>query len=332
MPDSSAEAATPGGSTVHNNVHDASCRIDTVSHPRLNIHQFHDPIGSTQDEARRLLRELSPEPQGPFLVIIADQQTNGRGTKGRKWEGGSESGNLYLTICIPFGILPVMPTLLPLQVAVLVADETLQSLSKCREGAFTTESEDDVLSKAKVGVKWPNDVLINEKKLAGILIESETVEANTWLLVGIGTNIAFAPNLDHSPGKSGRGSTCIQEHCLPSRKGSEGGKGGDGHDKSGSSFSTTSAYDFGVHVSQRLVDWILDTRTPKAVREKMVVDKWKSYAEFGTTYEVRGSVEEENGGSYQGEQVVSLDIQYDGQLLVRGQNGRDRLLVADYLF
>ena len=297
-----------------------TCRVDNVSSENLIIHHFRDPVESTQDEARHLLLENKPSPNVPFLVAIADQQTSGRGTKGRTWEGGYKTGNLFATICIPLEMIPVMPTLLPLQVAVLVAEETERALSNCREGTLP-----EGLDEARVRVKWPNDVLINERKLAGILIESETVGATTWLMVGIGTNIAFAPGLEDSPGKSARAATCIQEHCPTTKM--EDGKSVTGKDQ-----SKTGAYDFGVNLAQRLVEWITNVSLSKTQREREVVEKWKSFAEFGKTYELRGNVEEENEGAYQGEEVVSVGIQYDGQLLVRGQNGRDRLLVADYLF
>jgi len=43
-------------------------------------------------------------------------------------------------------------------------------------------------------------------------------------------------------------------------------------------------------------------------------------------------VKDEDEGRHRGEMVVPIDIQYDGQLLVRGEDGRERLLVADYMF
>ena len=309
----------------HPNDRTNTCQVDTSSFPYFTIHHFRDPIDSTQDEARRLLQYLKPLADDRFLISIADRQINGRGTKGRKWEGGSQTGNLYLTICIPYEKVPVMPTLLPLQIAVLVAEQTSQTLSECRESGLSTEPDNsnqlETLGTANVRVKWPNDVLINDKKLAGVLIESETVERTTWLLIGIGTNIAFAPSLEHSPGKAVRGATCIKEHCAP------------GFTKDNENqLPTMAAYEFGVQLSQRIAEWIFDDSAPKQTREKQVVDRWKSFAQFGETYEIRGNVEEEDAGVHEGEKVVSIDIQYDGQLLVRGQDGRNRLLVADYLF
>ena len=56
------------------------------------------------------------------------------------------------------------------------------------------------------------------------------------------------------------------------------------------------------------------------------------FAEFGTVYQLRGDVQEEDAGRHQGEEVVTVDLHYDGQLRVRGQDGKERLLVADYMF
>jgi len=67
------------------------------SSPSLTIHYMEEPVGSTQDEARRLLKERRDE-ENKCLAVVADEQTMGRGTQGRKWESGGRKGNLYLTI------------------------------------------------------------------------------------------------------------------------------------------------------------------------------------------------------------------------------------------
>jgi hypothetical protein len=75
-----------------------------------------------------------------------------------------------------------------------------------------------------------------------------------------------------------------------------------------------------------------NTVTEKQRREQLVIQNWKSYVEFGTQYQIRGTVEEEESGSHVGDVVTSVDIQNDGQLRVRGSDGKERLLIADYLF
>lgn len=250
----------------------------------------------------------------PYLAVIADSQLEGRGTQGRKWEGGGDRvGNLYLTVCIPYREIPVQMTLLPLQIAVLVAERAARVLEACRLSSSRPKADSAQYESPKVTVKWPNDVFINDGKLSGTLIESEIVQGTTWFLIGIGVNIAYAPDLAQSPGKSVRPATCLQEHCpeqiLPQ----------------------TTAVAFGSDLVKGLVDWIQD-KSDKAQQEQIVIDRWKSFAEFGKKYEIRGDVDMEDSGKYVGETVTTVDIQNDGQLVVRGENGRQRLLIADYLF
>ncbi|GKY99588.1 hypothetical protein MPSEU_000913100 [Mayamaea pseudoterrestris] len=283
------------------------------------------PIQSTQDEARRLLHEraatvdVAVDPQGdqpstlqPFLAVLADVQRQGRGTQGRHWEGGqgNETGNMYLTICIPYDEIPVQLTLLPLQIAVLIAERAKQMLDACDTMGDDSHAKTPL---SKVTVKWPNDVLIDDCKLSGTLIENEIVNNKTWFLIGIGVNVAFAPDLSQSPGRSIRPATCLQEHCRKS-------------------LPSTAAAVLASDLAHALVDWVMDKAGDKQLREQKVIDRWKSFAEFGTRYVLRGDVENEENGSHSGEEVVTVDIQSDGQLRVQGENGCERLLIAEYLF
>jgi biotin-[acetyl-CoA-carboxylase] ligase BirA-like protein len=261
----------------------------------VTFHHLTEPVESTQDEARRLLKQHDNATK--CLAVVADRQTHGRGTQGRKWEGeDGRKGNLYLTVCVPFDAIPVTITLLPLQIAVLVAE----CVSK-------------VVVDGKTTVKWPNDVLVDHSKISGTLIESEIVDQTTWLLIGVGINVAFAPNLSESPGKQVRGATCLQSHTEED-------------------LADSTALSLGQDFTNGLVDWLFDKSIEKAAKEVQVIDNWKSFAEFGRKYELRATRLEEEEQCYQGEEVVSIDIQSDGQLLVRGENGRERLLIADYTF
>ena len=98
-------------------------------------------------------------------VIIATRQTKGRGRYGRKWE--SPTGNLYLSAVVSdFGKkTPLLAFLAGVSVA-------------------------EALTEFKVRLKWPNDVLLNGGKVAGILLER--TEKNT-VIIGIGINVANAP-------------------------------------------------------------------------------------------------------------------------------------------
>lgn len=270
----------------------------TSTHQPLRIEHRTSPVASTQDEARQLLHEDSKE----WLAVIADEQTQGRGTQGRRWEGGRRQGNLYLTLAVPMAALDIKLTLLPLQIAVEVAKRVDQMIRACNPS-----------SSAKTTVKWPNDVLVNDAKVSGTLIENTMVGSDAWFLIGIGVNVAFAPNLTESPGKQVRGATCVAEHCEQE-------------------MPRHAAAVLGNDLASGLVDWITDTTVDRARKERQVIDDWRSFAEFGKEYELRGHVAAEDAGAHEGERVVSVDIMDDGQLLVRGANGRERLLIADYMF
>lgn len=289
-------------------------------HPLVTIHHLTTPVGSTQDEARRLLRSRRVDEQ-QCLAVTAREQLHGRGTQGRTWEGGNkeQKGNLYLTVCIPMDRIPVRITLLPLQVAVIVADRVSGLLSACRDS--DNDNDDGVSSFPKSRVKWPNDVLVNDRKISGTLIENKIVDGVTWLLIGIGVNVAFTPSLQNSPGMHLRPATCIQDYC---------------HALYDVNLPNTTAQALGTDIAHALVEWVFDDTLDKSDKEMKIIEDWKSFAEFGKEYQLRAddvkNEHSEGEHSYQGEKVVTVDIQYDGQLLVRGEDGRERLIVADYMF
>jgi BirA family biotin operon repressor/biotin-[acetyl-CoA-carboxylase] ligase len=254
------------------------------SSPDLQVHHLKYTVDSTQEEAKRLLREQDEERNTLSLAVIADDQKSGRGTSGRTWH--ASRGNLYLTCAIPMGLIPLSKiTLLPLVVGVVVA-EILAGHSKIRPT-----------------VKWPNDVLISDQKISGTLIENFRVEQQDWWLVGIGVNIESCPQqlppekTDFHP--TPRSVTCLREHT--------------------SSTVLPTAVDFGSQISNHLVEWIGSLKTDAAGE---VISKWKSWADMGQLYTIRET----------GEQVTTVDLQTDGQLKVIGSDGRERLLVSDYLY
>ena len=122
------------------------------------IHRFGE-IRSTQDEARRLVDTGEAE---PGHVIVADRQTDGRGRFGRVWL--SPQGGLYATY-----IIAGQPSL-----------AWIASVASARAlGRFGVDAT----------LKWPNDLLVNDAKLAGILIE----KIGKLALIGIGINLVDAP-------------------------------------------------------------------------------------------------------------------------------------------
>jgi BirA family biotin operon repressor/biotin-[acetyl-CoA-carboxylase] ligase len=258
-----------------------------------------DAVNSTQDEARRFLHAAAINnisTAKPCFAVLADQQLYGRGTHGRAWESGT--GNLYLTVAVPMTDVPVLITLLPLQMAVLVAHQIQQQFAVSCNSA------------AKVTVKWPNDVLINDLKVSGTIIEHEIVDGASYLLIGVGVNVVQAPVLVEST----RGATSLQQHC------------------GANALLPTSALEFGCDLVRALAEWIYEDNEglSKLQKEYKVLSDWRSLAELGKVYELRGNEGDEHC-ALKGKKVVTVDIEQDGQLRVREEDGRERLLVAEYL-
>lgn len=128
------------------------------------IHYF-AKLDSTMLEAKRCLTMRNECPQ----LIIAGEQSQGRGRFGRIWF--APKGNLYLSYIQPIAH-PVDQ--IPVIVSVAVA-EVLQKLIGANGSAVT--------------LKYPNDVLVNEKKICGILIE----KWEPFYSVGVGINVASSP-------------------------------------------------------------------------------------------------------------------------------------------
>jgi BirA family biotin operon repressor/biotin-[acetyl-CoA-carboxylase] ligase len=133
----------------------------------------YDTLGSTNAQA--LTRARAGE-QGP-LWITAARQTAGRGRRGNAW--ASEPGNLHasllLTDAAPGAHLPELCFVVALAARDAVA-ETAPHLS------------------SQLKLKWPNDLLLDGEKLAGILIEAESAGGRSATVAGIGVNCAHHPS------------------------------------------------------------------------------------------------------------------------------------------
>ena len=121
------------------------------------------------------------------VLLVARNQTAGRGRAGRSWLSSSE-GSLTFSLAWRFeGGLPRL-TGLPLAVGVALA-ETLERLG------------------VQVGLKWPNDVLRDGDKLAGILIETQAAQngnaaGGVWAVIGIGLNLVMPDELEAQIGRN----------------------------------------------------------------------------------------------------------------------------------
>ncbi len=133
-----------------------------------------DQVDSTLDEAHRVATDIQ-EP----TWILARRQTKGRGRRGRAWV--DPAGN--------FACALVFRPRVPLEQIALYSFVSSLALYD----AFAACSVDD----ERLSLKWPNDLLLNDAKLAGILLESTTTgREENYLSIGIGANLINSPTVD----------------------------------------------------------------------------------------------------------------------------------------
>lgn len=148
--------------------------------PDLRLLSFRT-IDSTNEELRR--RALAGAPEG--TAVAADTQTAGRGRQGRTWE--SPPGNLYCSLLLRPSCPAAKAASLSFAAALAIADAVAPLLSADGDLRF----------------KWPNDVLLGGRKLAGILLESQIAgDALEWVVVGAGVNVASHPEKAMYPATS----------------------------------------------------------------------------------------------------------------------------------
>ena len=140
---------------------------------------------STNDLARQLA--ASGAPNG--TIVTADEQTAGRGRQGRSWTAPAGKALLYSAILRPLGERHL---LLPLAAPLAVVEAA--------EG----------VAPVICAIKWPNDVWIDGRKCAGVLIEARPQDG--WAVIGIGLNVSiergeFPPELRETATSLGGGST-----------------------------------------------------------------------------------------------------------------------------
>ena len=131
-------------------------------------HRHFRRTDSTNERAKDLASGGAPG----GLVITADEQTAGRGRRGSEWFAPPGCCLLYSALLRPFaaGDEPLLPLAVP--VAVCEAAESVAPV-RCQ-------------------LKWPNDVWVDERKVAGVLVEARPDEG--WAVIGVGLNVAIPPD------------------------------------------------------------------------------------------------------------------------------------------
>lgn len=160
--------------------------IQTLKSPLAQTVEVHEALSSTQERARELAREGTPQ---HGTLVVAEVQTGGRGRLGRRW--GSPKGGLWMSLVLrpEFGA-SLAPRIT--QTAAVGVAKALWELG------------------VEARIKWPNDLLVDGKKICGILAESSTAnvptpakrvrpalgEANRpldYVVLGIGLNANLDP-------------------------------------------------------------------------------------------------------------------------------------------
>jgi len=144
------------------------------------------------DSTNARAKELAAAGAPGGLVVTAHEQSAGRGRQGRSWFGPPGSSLLYSALLRPFDGNPLLP--LGVALAVCEAAEAVAPV-RCR-------------------LKWPNDVWIDERKVAGILIEARPEDG--WAVVGVGLNVAVAPE-DFPPELRGAATSLVPMEVASER-------------------------------------------------------------------------------------------------------------------
>jgi BirA family transcriptional regulator, biotin operon repressor / biotin---[acetyl-CoA-carboxylase] ligase len=134
--------------------------------PRVSVHAS---VTSTLDVAQAI---TATAPAG--TLVLADEQTAGRGTQGRRWTSRAGDG-------VWLALIERAP------------DAAALDVLSIRCGLYAAEALDD-LATARIGVKWPNDLYVGGRKLAGVLIETRwRGAAAEWVSIGFGLNVRTPP-------------------------------------------------------------------------------------------------------------------------------------------
>ncbi len=134
--------------------------------------QYFDAIDSTNNHAKKLAAEGCPD----GLAVVAGQQTAGRGRLGRSWVSPPDKG-IYITVVLRPDMAPAETQIFTLAAAVAAVKAISASTGIC------------------LGIKWPNDLVTEGKKVCGILLEmSSEADRVNYIVLGIGINYSQEPD------------------------------------------------------------------------------------------------------------------------------------------
>ena len=132
-------------------------------------------VNSTNDLAIKIIKNTNNKSG----IVIAEKQKKGRGQYGKKWT--SFKGNLFVSIFFNINKVKL----------------SLKELTKIN--CLLVKKLLSVFYKQKISIKYPNDLLINRKKISGILQETVLKSDEKFIVVGIGINLIKSPNIKNYP-------------------------------------------------------------------------------------------------------------------------------------
>eukprot|EP01062_Namystynia_karyoxenos_P033348 TRINITY_DN24548_c0_g1_i2.p2 TRINITY_DN24548_c0_g1~~TRINITY_DN24548_c0_g1_i2.p2 ORF type:complete len:329 (+),score=98.56 TRINITY_DN24548_c0_g1_i2:65-1051(+) len=245
-------------------------------------------VSSTMDRARELSQHWGDSRD--WIVVTTDQQRSGRGTGGRAWL--SPPGNVYLSLGVSKARLGDALPMLPLNTGLA----TLHGALDCLPESVTTPSGakgrggEAGQGEGRLSVKWPNDVLLGDRKVSGMIIE----DAGKHMIVGIGVNVHFAPEV----GDGGRAAGRIADAGC-----------------------TVDA----AAVAERVVAQLME-------RVKNARDKADIVAEYTKEMDWDQTVYERAPGGGRGAALRPLRLTEHGHLVVRDDAGAEKTLMSEYLY
>jgi BirA family biotin operon repressor/biotin-[acetyl-CoA-carboxylase] ligase len=231
-----------------------------------------DELPSTNDRAR----ELADAGASHGEVVVAESQSAGRGRRGRNW-ASPPGRNLYLSVIL-------RPNLPPQRAPEITLVASVAACDACRKAGV------------EVGIKWPNDLLVGGRKVAGILTElSAEPDLVHWVVLGIGVNLNSGPG-DFPAELRGQATSLSIERCQPVPRAL-----------------------FAAALLSELEQW-LDRHAAEGFGP--IREAWRERS-VTLGREVRVDAE---GGEISG---VAEDIDASGALLVRGKSGLARVVSGD---
>tara|TARA_B110000444_G_scaffold161900_1_gene151285 strand:+ start:2438 stop:2995 length:558 start_codon:yes stop_codon:yes gene_type:complete len=142
----------------------------------MNLKKFNfKTIKSTNDLAAKIIKNTDTKSG----IVIAEKQKKGRGQYGKKWV--SYKGNLFVSIFFPINNIKL----------------SLKNLTKLN--CLLVKKLVSEFYKGKILIKKPNDLLINKKKISGILQETLLKSDKIFIIVGIGINLNKSPDIKNYP-------------------------------------------------------------------------------------------------------------------------------------